>query len=229
MKTLRSFTGLHLKKSTAFPTSPSVKLSWKQFTSSLTWCVPSHQTPRSTWKQTIDCLRQTALSADSPKEYATKSIWRRVLRSAFLYIIIHIYHYIYKYILLYIYIYIICITIYIYIYIYIFDDIYIYGKVGDICRWWPEDSLFNSCYRGVGEGATPFPAFLQFTLDPYRIMLSVRQGGIKYHFLCMTRPGIEPRSPGPLVNTLTVMPIGYIYIYIYIMSLSLYIYIYIYI
>ena len=36
-------------------------------------------------------------------------------------------------------------------------------------------------------------------------MLSVKQGGIKYHFWVfgMTRPGIEPRSPGPLANTLT--------------------------
>ena len=44
-----------------------------------------------------------------------------------------------------------------------------------------------------------------FTLDPYLLMLSVKQGGIKYHFWVfgMTRPGIEPRSPGPLSNTLT--------------------------
>ena len=34
-------------------------------------------------------------------------------------------------------------------------------------------------------------------------MLSVKQGGFKYHFLVfdMTPPGIEPRSPEPLVNT----------------------------
>ena len=36
----------------------------------------------------------------------------------------------------------------------------------------------------------------------------------------MTRPGIEPRSPGPLANTLTPRPMSgkkkYIYIYIYI-------------
>ena len=34
-------------------------------------------------------------------------------------------------------------------------------------------------------------------------MLSVKQGGIKFHFFKvfgMTRPGIEPRSPGPLAN-----------------------------
>ena len=35
----------------------------------------------------------------------------------------------------------------------------------------------------------------------------------------MTRPGIDPRSPGPLANTLTARPVSgniYIYIYIYI-------------
>ena len=36
-------------------------------------------------------------------------------------------------------------------------------------------------------------------------MLSVKQGGIKYHFRVfgMTRPRIEPKSPGPLANTIT--------------------------
>ena len=34
-------------------------------------------------------------------------------------------------------------------------------------------------------------------------MLSVKQGGIKYHFLS---PWYEPRSPGPLANTETIMP-----------------------
>ena len=37
-------------------------------------------------------------------------------------------------------------------------------------------------HQGVGEGATPFPGLLHFTLEPYLIMLSVKQGGIKYHF-----------------------------------------------
>ena len=36
--------------------------------------------------------------------------------------------------------------------------------------------------QGEGEGATPFPGLLHFTLDPYLILLSVKQGGIKYHF-----------------------------------------------
>ena len=37
-------------------------------------------------------------------------------------------------------------------------------------------------HRGVEEGATPFPGLLHFTFDPYLIMLSAKQGGIKYHF-----------------------------------------------
>ena len=48
-------------------------------------------------------------------------------------------------------------------------------------------SLFQSLlYRDVGEGATPFPGLLHFTLDPYPIMLSAKQGGIKYHFLSLS-------------------------------------------
>ena len=35
----------------------------------------------------------------------------------------------------------------------------------------------------VGEGATPFPRLLYFILDSYLILPSVKQGGIKYHFL----------------------------------------------
>ena len=43
-------------------------------------------------------------------------------------------------------------------------------------------------------------------------MLSVKQGSIKYNFLKslgMTRPGIDPRSPGPLANTLIIRPMAY--------------------
>ena len=34
-------------------------------------------------------------------------------------------------------------------------------------------------------GRYSFPGLLYFTLDPYLIMLSVEQGGIKYHFLSL--------------------------------------------
>ena len=57
------------------------------------------------------------------------------------------------------------------------------------------------------EAITPFLRLLPFTLDPYLIMLSVKLSGIKYHFFLvfgMTRPGIESRSLGPLVNTLLI-------------------------
>ena len=42
------------------------------------------------------------------------------------------------------------------------------------------------------------------------MMLSVKQGGIKYCFgvFGMTQPRIELRSPEPLANTLTIMSIG---------------------
>ena len=40
-------------------------------------------------------------------------------------------------------------------------------------------------HQGLGEGATPFPGLPYFDLDPYLLMLSVKQGGIKYHFLSL--------------------------------------------
>ena len=40
-------------------------------------------------------------------------------------------------------------------------------------------------HRNIGEGVTPFPGLLQFTLDTDLIILSVKQGGIKYHFLSL--------------------------------------------
>ena len=66
-------------------------------------------------------------------------------------------------------------------------------------------------HRGVGEGTTPFHGLLHFTLDPYLIMLSVKQYDIKYYFWVfgMTRAGIEPQFSGSLVNTLLIRPILY--------------------
>ena len=57
------------------------------------------------------------------------------------------------------------------------------SKFGHSSRGRPESSLFNRYYTEVqGEGATPFPELLHFTLDTYLILLSVKQVGIKYHF-----------------------------------------------
>ena len=49
-----------------------------------------------------------------------------------------------------------------------------------------------------------FPCIVHFTLDTYLILLSVKQGGIKYHFKVfgMTRSGIECRTSRPVANTL---------------------------
>ena len=38
---------------------------------------------------------------------------------------------------------------------------------------------------GCRAGATSFSGLLHFILDTYLIMLSVKQGGIKYHFLSL--------------------------------------------
>ena len=58
----------------------------------------------------------------------------------------------------------------------------------------------------VMEGRYSFPWLFHFTIDPYLIMLSVKQGVIKYHFwaIGMTQPGIEPQSPGKLTTNCLV-------------------------
>ena len=57
------------------------------------------------------------------------------------------------------------------------------SKVGDCSRGRPESSHFNSYYIEVlGRALPPFPGLLHFTLDMYLILLSVKQGSIKYHF-----------------------------------------------
>ena len=53
-------------------------------------------------------------------------------------------------------------------------------------------------YRGVGEGATPSPRLLHFTLDMYLMMLSVKLRDIKYHFfksLVWSDLGLNPGLP----------------------------------
>ena len=58
-----------------------------------------------------------------------------------------------------------------------------------IKNWWPKSRVIQALpfqslqHRSVGEGATSFPGLLHFTLDPYLILLSVKQGVIKYTFL----------------------------------------------
>ena len=55
-----------------------------------------------------------------------------------------------------------------------------------------------------------FPWIAPLYPCPRLIVLSAKQGGIKYHFWVfgMTPPGIEPRSTRLLANALTIMPIN---------------------
>ena len=81
--------------------------------------------------------------------------------------------------------------------------------VVDLSRGRPEGLPFQwLLHRGVGEGATPFPELFHLTLDPHPIMLSAKQGGIKYNcgVFGLTWSGIEPQYPRPLVNTLLIRP-----------------------
>ena len=67
-------------------------------------------------------------------------------------------------------------------YIYIYYIIYIYIYIGDCSRGKREGSHFLwLLHRSVGEGATPFPGLHRFTLNPYLIILYVKQRGTKYY------------------------------------------------
>ena len=61
-------------------------------------------------------------------------------------------------------------------------------------------------------GHYPIPWISPLTLDPYFIMLSAKQGSIKYHFLSLwcDLTCIEPQSPGPLANTLLIKPMDHL-------------------
>ena len=60
------------------------------------------------------------------------------------------------------------------------------------------------CRRGCDSS----PWLLHFTLDTYLILLSVQQGGNRYHFKSLWYDATwdEPWSPGPLANTLPTIP-----------------------
>ena len=87
-------------------------------------------------------------------------------------------------------------------------NIYIYIVEGSTIVEGDLKGPFSIAYytKVLGRALLLSPVLLHFTLDPYLLMLSVKQRGIKYHFWVfgMTRPGIEPKSPGPLTNTTPV-------------------------
>ena len=70
-------------------------------------------------------------------------------------------------------------------------------------------------HLGVGEGAIPFPGLLHFTLDTNLIMLSVKQGDIKYDFLSLWYDSIWDWIPvSQAISEYSTMDIcTHIYIY----------------
>ena len=58
-------------------------------------------------------------------------------------------------------------------------------KLATIVEGDPKAPFAIATTRGIGKSTTPFAGLLHFTLDPYIILLSVKQGGIKYHFLSL--------------------------------------------
>ena len=67
---------------------------------------------------------------------------------------------------------------YIYIYIYIYSKVVKFVTEVEGNQKAPFELLLQ---RGVGEDTTHFPGLLHFTLDTYLILLSFKQGSIKYH------------------------------------------------
>ena len=87
-----------------------------------------------------------------------------------------------------------CIYIYVYIYIYIYiyvcvsTCIYRYikkVKLATIVEGNPKAPFSIATTPRCRGGRYSFPGWLYFTLDQHLIMLSVKQGGIKYHFLSL--------------------------------------------
>ena len=76
------------------------------------------------------------------------------------------------------------------------------SKVGDLSRGWPEGSLLNSYYTEVLRRS------LLLSLDCSTLpLIRTLNCCTILKLFGMTRPGIEPRPPGPLANTLPTRPI----------------------
>ena len=98
---------------------------------------------------------------------------------------------------------------YIYIYIYIYIIVYctyIYISWLIIVEDDPTKASFSIAITlRCKEGCCSFLWVAPLTLDPYLIMvLSKKTSSTIFWVFGMAWPGIEPRSPGPLVNTLTI-------------------------
>ena len=82
------------------------------------------------------------------------------------------------------------------------------SKDGNHSRRWPEGSLFDSYYSKMA-----LLLFLDCSTLPlihtlYCWVLSKEASSTIFWVFGMTQHGIEPRSPKPLVNTLTILPMS---------------------
>ena len=113
-------------------------------------------------------------------------------------------------------------SIFTFIYIYIYIHIYIKKKLKlvTIIEGNPKAPFSRATTPMCRGRRYSFPGLLYFTLDPYLIMLSVKQRGIKYHFLSLWYDSTWDWTQ--VSRAIGQCPV-YIYIYIYI-----YIYLYIY-
>ena len=86
------------------------------------------------------------------------------------------------------------------------------SKVGDRSRGWSEGSLFHS-YNTEVSGRALFLSLDCSTLPLIRTLycwvLSKEASSTIFKVFGMMRLGIEPRSPGPLANTLPTRPMGW--------------------
>ena len=86
----------------------------------------------------------------------------------------------------------------------IYLNTYKVSKVGDRSRGWPEGSLLIAttlmCRGGCYSFTWIAPLYPRYV--PYIAVLSEEVSSTIFKVFGMTRPGIEPRSPGPLANTL---------------------------
>ena len=75
------------------------------------------------------------------------------------------------------------------------------SKVGNRSRGRPEGSFFNRYYTEMYGRALLF-SLIPLICTLYRWVLSKKVSSTIFKVFGMTRPGIETRSPGPLVNTI---------------------------
>ena len=121
------------------------------------------------------------------------------------YLGMHIYIWIYIYVCV-----CVCVCVWMCIYLYLYlrkiwlcinMHIYAYiSKLADGGRGRPKGSFSIATTPRSWEGCYYFLWIAPLTLDPYLIILQVKQGGLMYHCLSlfMTRPEIEPKYPLPI-------------------------------